>query len=208
MSNHSNINRRELLRYALFLAGATATTGCSFSDLTKTSKGDTKFLKQKHLATLFSLADTLIPVTDTPGAIAAGVPDALDAMLLKWASPETRKLITKALDRLDEQSKSISGKSFHRLPSAEQKEFLIEHDKMSLQPIPAPQNAPQVRSLTPKIYVVDEGYHRLKNLIITLYYTSEIGMTQELVYEHIPGKWIPSLKITPGMRPFASPTLF
>ncbi len=36
---------------------------------------------------------------------------------------------------------------------------------------------------------------------------SEIGMTQELVYEHVPGKWVPSLEMTPGMRPFASPGL-
>ncbi len=56
--------------------------------------------------------------------------------------------------------------------------------------------------------MVDNGYQRLKGLIVSLYYVSEIGMTQELVYEHVPGKWEPSLKLSDGMRPFASPGFF
>ena len=51
--------------------------------------------------------------------------------------------------------------------------------------------------------VADPGYHRIKTLVLSLYYNSEIAMTQELVYEHVPGEWVPSLEITPGMRPFA-----
>jgi len=58
-----------------------------------------------------------------------------------------------------------------------------------------------------RAHVVDNGYQLIKELVVALYYVSEIGMTQEQVYEHVPGKWVPSLKITGGVRPFASPGL-
>ncbi len=50
---------------------------------------------------------------------------------------------------------------------------------------------------------MNPAWVKLKDLVITLYYNSEIAMTQEEIYEHVPGKWVPSLKITPGMRPVA-----
>jgi len=82
--------------------------------------------------------------------------------------------------------------------------FLVEYDKAALQAVPLPPDAPKAHPFMPQVSVVDNGYHRLKGLVVSLYYVSEIGLTQELVYEHVPGPWVPSLKITPGMRPFAS----
>jgi gluconate 2-dehydrogenase gamma chain len=51
--------------------------------------------------------------------------------------------------------------------------------------------------------VANPAYLKLKELVITLYYASEVALTQELIYEHVPGKFVPSLKVNPDTRPFA-----
>ena len=42
----------------------------------------------------------------------------------------------------------------------------------------------------------------LKELTIQLYYFSEVASTTELIYEHVPGKFEPSIKLTPQSRPY------
>ena len=48
--------------------------------------------------------------------------------------------------------------------------------------------------------MANKGYARLKGLIITLYYLSEIGSTVELTYTHAPGRWEPSIPVSPETR--------
>jgi hypothetical protein len=50
---------------------------------------------------------------------------------------------------------------------------------------------------------MNPAYVRLKGLIIALYYNSEVACTDELVFEPVPGKYVPSMKVTPETRPFA-----
>jgi hypothetical protein len=38
-------------------------------------------------------------------------------------------------------------------------------------------------------------------LLVSLYYTSEAALTQELPYNHNPGKFVPSMPITDKTRP-------
>lgn len=208
MSEFMQLGRRDLLRHILVLAGASATASFSLEALASAAKEPKKFLGKNAFATLSAVADTIIPVTDTPGALAADVPARFDAMLSNWASPETRELVVGALARLDKAALAATGSSFDRLTPEARKAFLIGHDKASLQPVPPPPNASKGTIMGPLVSVVDNGYHRLKSLTITLYYASEIGLTQELVYEHVPGTWVPSLKITPGMHPFAGPNVY
>ncbi len=205
MSESFELNRRLLLRNILVLAGATFSTNLSLSALAEVARSPDTFLDAKGLDILVAVADTIIPATDTPGALAAGVPAKLDALLLRWAAPDTREMMIASLERIDAAVQAATGKTISALSAEERLAFLLEHDKAALKSAPPPENAPEQVSLFAKSYVVDQGYQRIKGLVVSLYYVSEIGMTQERVYEHVPGKWVPSLKITPGMRPFASP---
>lgn len=197
-----------MLRYILALAGASATASFSLDALSAVAKGSAKFLDEKAFSTLSAVADTMVPVTDTPGALAAEVPARFDAMLLNWAAPKTRDELVDALQRIDASARSATGKPFQDLSAEDRMAFLVDHDKAALKPAPPPPDAKSSYGLfSAGTFVADVGYQRLKELIVSLYYVSEIGMTQELVYEHNPGKWVPSLELTPGMRPFASPGL-
>src|SRR3546814_11287349 len=54
-------------------------------------------------------------LTDTPGAIDAGVPRAIDAMLRDWASEKTRGDFVATLDALDAAARSATGKGLAAL---------------------------------------------------------------------------------------------
>ncbi len=203
MSQQLAFNRRTLLQHALALAGASAIAGFSSEALARSARKGHRYLGTSAFATLSAACDTLIPATDTPGAADAQVPELLDALLADWASAATRELVSGALSRLDAVSRTGTGKGFAQLAASERAALLIEHDRASLQPVPPPPGSKPAHPFAPLVSVADNGWHRVKDLAITLYYLSEIGLTQELVYEHVPGEWVPSLPLTPGMRPFA-----
>jgi len=72
-----------------------------------------RYYSKQEFAVVSKLADGLIPTTDTPGAVAAGVPAYIDALMADWASAETqeahrevvasveRELATMSLENLD-----------------------------------------------------------------------------------------------------------
>lgn len=203
MLQEFELGRRALLGHGLALAGAVSTAGFSVEALAKAAAKPKRFLAKSPYASLSALADTIVPATDTPGALAANVPALVDALLANWASAETREAISGALGRLDAAAVAKSGKAFAALSAEERTALLTEHDKASLKAVPPPPGAKPAHPFSPAAYVVDPGYLRVKGLIIALFYSSEIGLTNELVYEHVPGKWQPSIKLEPGMHPFA-----
>ncbi len=197
-----DIERRTLLSHLAMLLGVTSLPADAFA----APKGPAKkrFLAPAQFQLLTALADTIIPATDTPGAIAAGVPSKLDRMLLNWASAETRAKIISAITSLNAAALAQKKKGFAALTAAERKAVLTGHDAAALKSVPPPPNAPKLIFFTQQSYVVDPGYLALKGLVINLYYSSQIGMTKELIYEHNPGKFQPSIKTTAATRPWAS----
>jgi gluconate 2-dehydrogenase gamma chain len=197
MEGQFAMNRRALIQRAMVLVGATAVAGCDFLP----GSGAPAKLGAEQLKLLDVFAATLIPKTDTPGAVEAGVPKVLAQMYADWASDDTRTELSGALDRIDAAARKAAGKGFAELDPAARQAFLAGHDKASLVPVPPPPGVPKGNPFAPVISVVDNGYFKLKELVATLYYASEAALTTELVYEHVPGKWQPSIKITPETRP-------
>lgn len=197
MEQTFSMDRRSLLARAMVLLGATAVAGCDFLP----GSGAPAALSADRIKLLEAFADTLIPVTDTPGALAAGVPATLSKMYADWASDATRTELSGALDRIDEAARKGAGKGFAELDPKARQAFLAGHDKAAHAPVPPPANAPKGNPFDPPVYVADVGYHKLKELVATLYYWSETGLTKELTYEHVPGGWTASVKVTPATRP-------
>jgi len=197
-----DMDRRSLLGFATLVAGAAATVAISPEALAAVSKRGKRFLSKKPYEAMSALADMIIPATDTPGALGANVPALLDAMLLNWASATKRDQAVKALIALEAAATSQKGKPFTALSTDDRAAVLTEFEKVALKPVPAKAGTKGGLGFTSE--VADPGYLTLKTLVITLYYLSDIALTQEQVYEPVPGKWEPSIKITPGMRPYAS----
>jgi gluconate 2-dehydrogenase gamma chain len=203
MFDVNQIDRRAMLQQVALLLGFSAIPAEAFA-ASKKSGARKKFLTSAQFAVLNAVADTIIPVTDTPGAVGAGVPEKLDGMLSSWASAATRTIVTDGLGRIDTAAKTATGKGFAALTPAERATVLKPHDAAALKPVTPPPGAPKGSPFAPAVYVADNGYYKIKSLIIALYYASEIAMTQELIYEHVPGAWQPSIKTTSSTRPWAS----
>jgi hypothetical protein len=192
------LDRRGLVAGIAALLGAAA---LPVEALAAPKRRARRFLASPQFALLEAVADTIIPTTDTPGAIAAQVPARLDRLLLNWASAQTRSDVSGALDRIDAAARSHKNSGFASLSPAERAAVLGPHDAAALKPVPPPGDAPKVLFIFQASHVADPGYLKIKDLVLQLYYFSEVASTTELIYEHVPGKFDPSVKLTPASRP-------
>ncbi len=177
MSDASMLNRRELLRHAVALVGGAALGSASFELFANESTGG-RFFNDTQYGLLQEVIDLIIPRTDTPGAVDAGVPAAFDSLMKNWASQERRRQFGAILEQIDQAARDAGG-AFMSLERNRRVEVLAAFDKAK---------------------AADKAYKKFKELVLTLYYSSEAGATQELRYEHTPGRWVASVKITPETR--------
>lgn len=198
MNNLMPTDRRMLMRNVALLLGAASIPGLGGCSAALEGSGA---LDDERLQLLSAIADTIIPVTDTPGAVAAKVPQLLSGLMRDWASQETRLEIVQAIDAIGELG---PGEDFAALNPAARTEILVAYDQAAVQPGPPRKKALEgLAVMLAGPPTANPSYVRLKQLIISLYYTSEIALTEELLYEHVPGKFVSSLEVTPETRPFA-----
>jgi hypothetical protein len=204
MSETFSRDLRMLLGSIAVLLGVSVLPADVLSSVVKTDK---HALPAASFTLLEAVSDTFVPATDTPGAVLAGVAEKFDGLLRDWASAQSRQSLIGALEAIDAGAKQAEGKSFAALSPESRKAFLKAHDLAALKPVPRTEKLTGLAAMKALPAVADPDYAKLKELIVSLYYGSEVGLTQELVYEQVPGAWVPSLKITPETRPFASPGL-
>ena len=201
MSEFMQMDRRSLLQSAFALVGASvALSACDFGSLG--SRGTFTF-DDNQRALVSAIADTFVPKTDTAGAVEAGVPKAFEGLLSNWAKPETKDLLLAAIDKIDAAAQKAKGKNFADLTPADRVALLTPIDVEGLKVNPdAPKLGGMAAMMAGPAYM-DPGYAKLKSLLVTLYYTSEAALTQELPYNHNPGKFVPSIPVTDKTRPAA-----
>ncbi len=198
-----DLDRRGLMQHMAMLLGAAALPTGAFAAV---AKGTKRFLPAASYQILVAVADTIMPATDTPGAVGVGVPAKLDYMLGKWANAKHQQAMSAALISVDKFAVAQTKKGFAALTPAQRKTVLIAHEKAVLKPVPQAPGAPtglMAMFLGGDASVVDPGYARVKDMIVSLYYNSKVAMTKEVIYEHVPGGWTPSIKTTPQTRPSA-----
>jgi gluconate 2-dehydrogenase gamma chain len=136
--------------------------------------------------TVVAMIDQIIPATDTPGAKGARVNEFIDVILTEWALPEERKNFLDGLAEIDKQSQSLYGKNFSEATPEQQVVQLrsIDDAVMTNRSV-----RPRHGNTVPKPDAQLEGnfWEVFKRITIHGYYTSEIGFTQELKLEIIPG---------------------
>jgi hypothetical protein len=217
------MDRRDLLQRAMLLVGAAMLPG-SAEALADAVSGGKHQLDPAHFALLTAIADTIVPKTDTPGAVEAGVPQYVDGLLGSWASPARRAELIGAMDAIDRLAQEQKQKSFVALSPAEREAVLAPHDAVALKPAPpTPPPAIPVGAAPTTVdpnygkakqeptqsfmdrmspHFANPGYGKLKELIVVVFYYSEPALTHDLAYEQVPGEWKPSIPITPSTRPW------
>jgi glucoside 3-dehydrogenase (cytochrome c) hitch-hiker subunit len=127
-----------------------------------------QFFDAHQNETLIALTDLIIPATDTPGAKAALVNRYVD-LRYNEESAENQQEIIQALAWFDGRSLTLQNKPFVSLTEAQQTALL----KPLADPKKArPEDGPGVKA-----------FGLIKNLTIFGYYTSKIGLDEELHYQ-------------------------
>ena len=129
VSDLTEIDRRALLGHAILLVGgAMLPAGAAAATRAGAKAAPGAQFSRAQLAIVAAYADSLIPQTDTPGAIGAGVPRAVNAMMRDWASAKTRGEFVSVLEALDSAARSATGKGLAALPPARRAEVVVAFD--------------------------------------------------------------------------------
>jgi len=124
-----------------------------------------KILNAHQNETVIALSEAIIPQTETAGAKAALVNRFVDAVL-EDADVHERKEFARGLAWVDERSQSLFGADFVATPPDQQTALLTIMSSGKAKSV-----ADQIGS---------EFFQAIKSMTITGYYTSEIGMKEEL----------------------------
>lgn len=126
------------------------------------------------------LCDLTLPVTDTPGAVAAGVPAFLPVALQHNLYGATGN----ELGRVHAQLNRTARRDILNLAAADQASILARLDAAVF--------ARHDPSTQP--------WWRVKSIILAGYYWSEIGASKELRYDLVPGRYDADIPTPPGTR--------
>jgi len=170
------LNRRSLILGAVFLVGGAAAL-TRFTRNSMAAEGEAPMLSPEQSVLLEQVVDVIIPATDTPGAVEAGVPDFIRQMLADWGSRETHAEMIGVLDGIERQAWHKFSRGFLELPGERRLEVVsaVDEDLITRQ---------------------DAAWRKFKGLVLVGYYQSEIGATQELRFELVPGAWRSCLPLT------------
>ena len=131
------------------------------------SQTPNRFLNEADFNTISRIADLIIPPTNTPGAIQAGVPEYIDFVVAHESQHQA--LVSDGLRWLDAQAKGQGGERFLALD---------EHTQLSiLEPLCEAADAENTPGRNVQFFAL------LKRLTADGYYTSRTGLIDELGYK-------------------------
>jgi Gluconate 2-dehydrogenase subunit 3 len=185
------MHRRELFR--LLGAGAALPVFDSnllsaFQDAHPKSNYTLRTLNPHQNATLVTMTDLIIPETDTPGAKAVRVNEFIDLILTDWAHDDERKNFLAGLDDVDKQSNAVFGKNFVDTTPVQQDALLRDLDQRYAMDREDRAAHPFVRR-PHNAQLTGDFFGVVKRMTLYGYYTSEVGFTQELRKQIIPGTY-------------------
>lgn len=153
MSNQ--IDRRDVVK--VFAAGST-----TLIPLSAAAPYRPKFFTAAEFEQVAALAELIIPQTDTPGARAARVHELID-LILSEETPAVQKSFREGLTWVDRQSHSAHSKKFLELS--------------------VPQQTAVLTAMSGPGSAGHEFFLEIRRRTVFAYYTSEIGLHQELNYQ-------------------------
>ena len=226
----SLLNRREAVAALLSIGGAGLLSACgdagepAAKPAASTAYADgTNYFSASEMALIGALADTIIPATDTPGAVEAGVPAVLQGLASDWGDDNFRRYWREGLERIGGRLRAEAGRDFAELSPARRESLLAKLDAEAFAPAPetditgdedqtaygdaTEDSPPEEPAVDPE--VVEAGlrnafYRTFKNTAASAYYMSEAGASEELAYEAVPGEWIADAPISQYPKTWAT----
>jgi hypothetical protein len=143
------------------------------------SPRDPMFLSGAELRRIAVLVDMILPETDSPAATAAGTHEFVDVALGGCASPKQQATFREGLA-------ALAADGFDTMSAQERLAWL------------------QRRAASDVVLPYDESFFKiLKDYTLTGYFHSEIGATQALAYERVPGGFQGDIPLTADQKAWA-----
>lgn len=150
-------------------------------------------LNPHQFATVKTIAEMILPKTETPGAADVGATEFIDLILTDWYGAEERNTFLKGLDDVDTRSQALFNKNFVDCAEPQQSEILVELGEKMMEELEARGDLHSRRARRSSQL---SFYPMFRNLTLTAYYTSEAGATQELQFDMVPGRFDGCVQIT------------
>lgn len=131
-----------------------------------------KALTPAQMALVTTLADTILPRTDTPGAVEVGVPAFVDLLFAEWYPDQERRQLLGELEAWDVRCRESRGKPFAELDPAGRASWLQQVDGS-----PGSPGTPEA------------AYGSLKSTIVFGYLTSRPVAEMQRTVPIIPGRF-------------------
>jgi len=173
------MNRRQAIKQSLLLLGGAVYVSSS-GLLYQSCSPNQADKNELDLSLMDEICDTLIPETTIPGAKAVGVGAFVIMMLEDCYPDETTALVREGLQSIQQKAKEKTNSSFEKLSYEQRQEVLKDIEKGGA-----------------------EYFKIIKGLTNKGYYTSEVGCTQALAFDFIPGGYNPCLTIDEKQRAWA-----
>lgn len=179
MNYPNSISRRDALaRIALLMGGAFIGGESYLRGSPLTGKTVAANFNAADTVLLDEIGDTIIPVTDTPGAKAAGIGGFMAMMVVECYDDAHHAAFMAGLVRIDVASREKFGRPFIAAPPKERTALLNQLD------------AEQRQHTATKTASEPAHYFRMmKQLTLLGYFTSEVGATRALRFIEVPGSY-------------------
>ena len=183
------MDRREAIQRAGLILGY-AITGPTLAGVLSGCKATPQagfvpvFFSSEQSVLIETLAEIIIPKTDTPGAKEAGVPQFMDTLIANVYTQEQQEKFIADLIAFDADAKAILGNSFIECSAEEQLQHFEKHHTKAINDATGggPTGWWNAGTGSDKPFVL-----KVKELVLVGYFTSEPGATQVLQYNPVPG---------------------
>lgn len=190
------MNRRTYIKNSLIFGTLGLASFSAFKWFEFSKQIDPKTLWDKK-ELIGELAEVIIPETDTPGAKAASVNVYIINVLLNCTDAKQQNKFLTGLDDLENYSIDKYGKTFLKCNLTE-KDAIVEHFA---------DHSGYSNRLINKInnkLLGEPFYSKLRNLTIEGYCLSQLGATQGLAYDYIPGKFESCIPLQKNQKSWAT----
>ncbi|TXF90633.1 gluconate 2-dehydrogenase subunit 3 family protein [Neolewinella aurantiaca] len=196
------MNRREILRYTAYATGfaisaplaSVLLTGCKPDAEMMAPDYKPGFFSEAEYEYITKFADTMLPKTDTPGAVEVGVPQMIDKVVGEVYSKEDAEKNRKGLQALMSKMDADNPGGFGKLDADKALIYLQDQDLHyktgKVKTTMSGEDVPQEKMVEEAEATAKSAYFNLKSAIIGMYFQTEEVATTMLAYDPVPGEYI------------------
>lgn len=207
------MDRRELLKLVAILTGGTVIGGEVFLTGCKSDgKVAGTTLSEENVPFLNEVSETILPATNTPGAKEANVGAFMVVFVNDCYEEADRKAFIEGMNSLDDACDNMHKKKFMDATPEQRTQLLTSIDKEATDyqkkksEHDRKQNEEAERAKAQgvkdfkRIPMTNHYFTMMKQLTLTGFFTSQVGMTKALRFEPVPGRWDACIDYKKGDR--------